>query len=280
MPLTKQEKKVYLAIQNWENKLWDYQPNDFQSAYERYIEQAFSLLPETVQKQFFMILNNWMFHLHSTLQGSQLQMDARDRILTAAKVFNNDIEKIADLKMLQIDQLQYIAEQQIARHRLYSFAQGGLAGTGGSLFLSMDIPAIAVINLRVVQLIAMAYGVEVNTPYEMMTSLKVFHTATLPARMQKGSWKALKEELQEWKGRYFYEGSEKIADVTWLEQPLQQMLKALLILLFRKKAFLGIPLVSIAIGAGANYKLTRKVTEFAHNYYRLRYLLEKEEDLS
>ena len=95
------------------------------------------------------------------------------------------LEKIEDLKKLDIDQLQYIAEQQIARHRLYSFAQGGLAGTGGTLLLGTDIPAMAVINLRVVQLIAMTYGFEVNTPYEMMSSLKVFHTATLPPAFTK-----------------------------------------------------------------------------------------------
>ena len=84
--------------------------------------------------------------------------------------------------------------QQIARHRLYSFAQGGLAGTGGTLLLGTDIPAMAVINLRVVQLIAMTYGFEVNTPYEMMSSLRVFHTATLPARLQKEGWSILMNE--------------------------------------------------------------------------------------
>jgi hypothetical protein len=32
----------------------------------------------------------------------------------------------------------------------------------------------------------------------------------------------------------------------------------------------------MAIGAGANYQLTRKVTELANKYYQLRYLREKE----
>lgn len=277
MPLTDREQKVYYTIRHWENKLLNYQPNDFQLTYEKYIEQSFSLLPETVQKQFFSVLGSWLFHLHSILQGSQLQLDAKGQILSAGRIFKNEIENIADLKTLDIDQLKYIAEQQISRHRFYSFTQGGLAGSGGSLFLGLDIPAIAVINLRVVQLIAMTYGFEVNTPYEMMTSLKVFHTATLPARIQKDGWKALMEDLRGKNERYFYEGSEEIIDITWLEQPLQQILKALVILLFRKKVIQGIPFISMAIGAGANYQLTRKVTAFAHNYYQLRYLLEKGE---
>lgn len=278
MPLTDRERNVLEEIREWETQLYSYESNDFQLTYEKYLERSFSLLPENIQKQFFSSLDTWLFHLHGFIQGSQLQLDARERILNAGRIFNKEIEKINDLKQLEIDQLQYIAEQQIARHRFYSFAQGGLAGTGGALLLGTDIPAIAVINLRAVQLIAYAYGVEINTPYEMMTSLKVFYTATLPPRLQKDGWSSLMAELQEQNSSpYFYEGNEDITDPTWLEQPVQQIAKALVITLFRKKLIQGIPLVSMAIGAGANYHLTKKVTNLAHKYYQLRYLNEKEE---
>jgi hypothetical protein len=277
VPLTDQEKAVLKEIREWESNLLNYEGNDLQLTYEKYIERSFSLLPEKVQTQFFSVIDSWLFHLHGIIQGSQLQMDAKERILASGRIFKKDIMKIQDLKQLNVDQLQYIAMQQIARHRLYSFAQGGLAGTGGTLLLGSDIPAMAVINLRVVQLIAMTYGIEVNTPHEMMTSLKVFHTATLPPRLQKEGWSTLMNELDAGGDHYFYEGNEKITDVSWLEQPIQQVLKAMVITLFRKKVIQGIPVVSIAIGAGTNYQLTRKVTEFAHNYYQLRYLNQKEE---
>jgi hypothetical protein len=277
MPLTDREAKVLNEIQDWERNLREFEPNDFQLTYEKYLQQSFLLLPEKVQRQFFTVIDSWLFHLHSMIQGSQLQMDAKERILSAGRIFHNDLEKVEDLRQLKIEQLQYIAEQQIARHRLYSFAQGGLAGTGGPLLLSTDIPAIAVINLRAVQLIAMTYGIEVNTPFEMMTSLKVFHTATLPPRLQLEGWSLLMDELENRDDYYFYKGNEEIIDITWIEQPVQQLLKALVITLFRKKVIQGIPLVSMAIGAGANYQLTRKVTDLAHKYYQLRYLKEKEE---
>ncbi|MEH7298636.1 EcsC family protein [Neobacillus drentensis] len=277
MPYTDRETKVWNEISEWEKNLFNYEPNDFQLTYEKYLERSFSLLPETVQKQFFSLVDTWLFHLHGMIQGSQLQMDAKDRILSSGRVFIPNLENISDLKNLDINQLQYIAEQHIARHRLYSLAQGGLAGTGSSLLLGMDIPAMAVINLRVVQLIAMTYGYEVNTPYEMMTSLKVFHIGTLPPRIQKEGWIMLKDELEKYDNPYFYEGTEEISNITWLEQPLQQVFKAMVIALFRRKMIQGMPLVSIAIGAGANYQLTRKVTELAHKYYQYRYLKEKEE---
>jgi len=277
LPLTDREEVVLNEIRLWEKNLLNYEATDFQLLYEKYLERSFSLLPERIQRQFFSVIDGWLFYLHSIIQGTQLQMDAKERILASGRIFRKDIEKIADLRQLEIDQLQYIAEQQIARHRLYSFTQGGLSGTGGTLLLGADIPAMAVINLRVVQLIAMTYGFEVNTPFEMMASLKVFHTATLPSRVQKEGWASLMAELEEQEELYFYEGSEKITDITWLEQPIQQLFKAMVIMLFRKRAIQGIPLVSMAIGAGTNYQLTRKVTEFAHKYYQLRYLKNKEE---
>lgn len=275
MPLNEREESVLTGIQEWENKLLSYEPNDLEMVYDKSLERSFSLLPEEVQQQFFSAMDSWLFHLHALIQGSQLQMDAKERILTAGRVFHSDIETIEDLKQLTIDQLQYIAQQQIARHRLYSFAQGGIAGSGSSLMLGTDIPAMAVINLRAVQLIAMTYGFEVNTPFEMMSSLKVFHAATLPPRMQGSAWEELKNELKNQEEFYFYEGKEELTDITWVEQPMKQLFKAMAIYFFRRKSVQGIPFISMAIGAGTNYQLTRKVTDFAHKYYQMRYLHRK-----
>lgn len=277
MGFGERDQKVREQLTEWENKLLDYQPNDFELTYEKYIEKTFTLLPEDIQVQFFSILDNWLFHLHALIQGSQFQADAKERIISSGRIFDPQIETVTDLRKLEIDQIQYIVQQQVSRHRFYSFAQGGLAGTGGSLLLGSDLPAMAVINLRAVQLIAMSYGFEVNTPFEMMTSLKVFHIATLPPRLQKAGWVELKAELQD-ADDYFFEGNEKLTDVSWMEQPIKQLLKALAIIAFKRKYLQGIPLFSIAIGAGANYYLTRKVTNFASNYYQLRYLMNKEDE--
>lgn len=275
MSLTERETKVLEELKNWELSLSEYMPTDIELVYDKYLERTFSLLPEEVQEQFFSKLDSWLFHLHSLIQGSQLQVDAKERILTAGRVFEPDLSTIEGMKNLSIEQIQYIADQQIARHRLYSFVQGGVAGSGGSLALGADIPAMSVINLRAVQLIAMSYGYEVNTPFEMMTALKVFHAAMMPKRMQYSGWNELLEDLQQANDYYFYEGKEELTDITWIEQPIKQMLKAVAILLFRKKHRQGLPIISMAIGAGANYQLTRKVTDFAHKYYQNRYFIHK-----
>jgi hypothetical protein len=277
MSLTERELRVLEELKDWEGSLSEYVPNDLELVYDRYLERTFSMLPEEVQEQFFAKFDNWLFHLHSLIQGSQLQMDAKKRIISAGRVFNPDMESVADMKFLSIEQIQFIAEQQIARHRLYSFVQGGMSGSGGNLVLGADIPAMAVINLRSVQLIAMSYGFEVNTPFEMMTALKVFHTAMMPKRLQYSGWNELRDDLRQADGDdlYFYHGKEDLTDITWVEQPIKQMMKAILILMFRKRKLQGIPVISMAIGASANYQLTRKVTDFAHKYYQLRYFLHR-----
>lgn len=276
MDLTERDKVVFSEIQEWVNSLYSYQPNDLQLTYDKYLDRVFSLLPEGVQEEFFSTVDTWMFHLHSMIQGTKMQHDAQERILSAGRIFDENIAQVSDMKYLTIDQLQYIANQQIALHRFYSFSQGGLAGSGNALFLGTDILTTAIINLKAVQLIAMIYGNEVQKPFEMMTSLKVFHSASLPLRMQGESWEQL---LNEWKSaeeHYFYDGTEELTDFSWLDQPIKQLLKSLSIILFRKKKLQGIPILSIGIGAGYNYKLTRKITDFAHKYYQIRYLLEKE----
>ena len=197
--------------------------------------------------------------------------------MITARVFNEDILTIHDLKQLSIDQLNYIANQQMVKHRIYSFAQGGVSGLGGVVLQGGDLPAMAIINIRVVQLLAMTYGYEVNTPVEMMLALKVFHAGMMPKRLQGAAWDNLIEELKIKEDDYFYLGNEELTNTSWLEQPLKQVLKSVSITMFRNKKFQGIPFISMAIGAGTNYEMTRKISEFAQKFYQYRYLYDKQQ---
>ncbi|MFD1739335.1 EcsC family protein [Bacillus salitolerans] len=278
MALSEREQDVYKKIKDWERQLHEYDASDFEKTYDKLIERSFNRLSPTAQEKFYSLLDNWLFHLHALLQGSQFQIEARQRIINTARLQYPHIHDITDLRSLPIEQLVYIAEQEIAKHRLYSFAQGGLTGTGGILLLSADIPLMTIINLRIVQLLSLIYGYEVNAPYEMMTSLKVFHASTLPKRLQRVGWNNLIQELEEdVESSFWYGGNDQLTDETWIDLPLKQMLKATFILMFRRKLYQGIPLIGVGIGAGMNYSLTRQVTQFAHHYYQLRYLSERED---
>ncbi|MBP3040380.1 EcsC family protein [Bacillaceae bacterium Marseille-Q3522] len=278
MTYTPRELQVFDKLKRWEQSLYTYETNDLQAIYDKYMEEMFNLLAEDTRTKFFTAIDSSLFHLHSLVQGSFVQADAKERILTAARVFHRDIISIKDIRKLSLDQIHFIVEKQTVRHRFYAFVQGGLAGTGDTFLLGSDLAAQLVINLRASQLIAMCYGYEVNNPFEMMASLKVFHGATLPVRMQAHIWEELLADVQNVENVFFYQGNEDLVGTQSLEQPIKQLLKGLVILLVRKKKFKGVPFLSMAIGAGGNYRLTKKVTDFSEKYYQMRYFLSKSEE--
>ncbi len=268
--------QVFEQIKKWEEKQLSYEANDFEMIYANWLQDAFQQVSPGFKAGFFSRLDDWLFHTHAFLQGTNFQMEARERILSTGRIFNEDIEEIKDMKKLNVDQLTYIADQQTARSRLYSFAQGGLTGTGGLFLLGLDFPLMVGMNLRAIQLVGLTYGHEMNHPSEMMISLKVFHAATLPARLQGAAWEKLINDVRNHTSSYIYEGGDELTGVQWMEQPLKQAYKTLFILMFRKKLIQGIPLVSVAIGAQSNYNLTKKISQFATKFYQYRHLIEQE----
>ncbi|MBM6617459.1 EcsC family protein [Bacillus suaedaesalsae] len=275
--LTKRERHLLEEIRVWENKLY-LQEKEINRSYEKWIDYTFDKLPERQQKIFYATLDSLLFHLHAIIQSTSVQKEAKERIVKSAQASYPYIQEIQDLRSLPIESLIYYAEQEIAKHRLYSFTQGGLTGSGGIFFMAADLPLIIAINLRIVQLLSVIYGYEVNSPYEMMISFKVFHISTLPKHLQGKEWRKLLEGIKVNKDTYFWHDEhEVITDKTWLGLPLKQVAKGLFILLAKRKLIQGIPLVGIGIGAGVNYSFTKQVTEFAHHFYQLRYLTEKDD---
>lgn len=274
MGLTAREQNIWDNLLSWEEGISKYESNDLSMIYDKVVEGTFERLPNQIKEICLQKLDNWMFHLHAIIQSSQFQIDAREKILADARIFNEDITTVEDLKSLSIDQLNYLANQQIARHRLYSFTQGGTSGFGGIL-LGGDIPAVTVINMRIVQLIATVYGYEVKTPVEMMLALKVFHAGMMPKRLQGTAWEEMIQDMKTMEDDYFYLGNEELTNMRWIEQPMKQIVKLIAISSFRKKQFQGIPFISMAIGAGANYRMTHHVSDFAQKFYQYRYLHDK-----
>lgn len=275
MKLTKRDEAIWEQLQDWRQSLFEYEANDLENFYDKWLDQALSLLPETVQVHFFEKVDNWLFHLNALLRGSQLQMEAGERILNAARAMDPSIQTIADMKNMSIDQLTFLAEQQGARHRLYSLVQGGTTGTGQPLFVGSDFLSMLVINLRVIQLTAMSFGNDVQSPAGLLETIKVYNTATMPERMKMFGWEDLMDDLQKEDKQFYFDIHERVTDQTWIDEPLKQLLKISLIIMFSKKTFSGIPLISVAIGAGMNYQTTRQVTDFAKKYYQYKHLLEK-----
>ena len=181
------------------------------------------------------------------------------------------------MKALSIDQLTYIAEQETARHRLYSFVQGGATGAGGLLLLTADFPVMIALNVKAVQLIATSFGHDVNKPYEMMLALK---GVSCVITTRKTSAICMVQFIARAGARRFvlYEGDEAVLQTASTEVVLKQILKTFSIYALRRKLFQGIPVIGMAIGSTVNYRLTRNVTEFANRFYQVRHIVEKEKE--
>lgn len=276
MNKTVRQKAILNEISLWEQELQNDVRTDLGRTFDRWIERKLDEIPDSMKQIFFEKLDASLFNLHSFIQNSLIQQDAKKQILLSAKALNEEIFQINDLDKLHIDQLHYLADLQTSKHRLYSFIQGGLTGTGGILLTGIDIPIQTILNLRSIQMVSMCYGYEINNPYEMMTSLKVYHASLLPKHLQYNQWHELKKEINSDDDIfYFYEGKEDLSNRNSLEYIVKQVAKLSVLSLFKRKLVAGLPLVSMMIGAGMNYQHTRRITEFANKYYQYRFINDK-----
>ncbi|WP_280769918.1 EcsC family protein [Salipaludibacillus daqingensis] len=278
MELTERERQVSEEISKWELAQFASQGTDFSMTYQKWMNQAIQQLDPILKKRILSILDQTLFHIQASLQQSTFEQRSIENIFVEARIFRYDIDEIADLKKLSIDQVRFIARKHLAKQRVVALGQGGIAGGGGMLMYLSDLPLMLAINLRTVQLLAMIYGNDMRRPYEMMLALKVFHASSLPKHLQGAAWQELLEEnhhVQE--EAFFYEGEENVIAQSWIQQPLKQILKLLMLRFARKKLIQGIPIAGIAIGAGMNYRFACEVSDVSHMFYQKRWLQEKME---
>lgn len=264
-------------LSQWEEKLYTYEPTQFSDTLDHWVDKAFDLLSDDKKELFFAQIDTWLFHLHGIIQQSSFQQQAEERIVNMARSYREDIEKIEDIRDLPLSQKAFIAEQQIAKQKLYSVIQGGMTGTAKLSTLAIDIPAFAALNIRTTQLVAMSYGYRASTPVEMVKSLQIFYGATIPKKYQHERWETLKSELGQDIDHYFDVLTDKDHPTVWLQQPLMHLIKLLFVAVIGRQKVNNVPLLGMITAAGTNYYWTKEVSEFSHYYYMMRHLVESGE---
>ncbi|MDV2581223.1 EcsC family protein [Alkalibacillus haloalkaliphilus] len=267
------EERVLKEIERWEREVSSYVSNDFEKVYELWVQDQFNKLPKPVQRKFFESIDQWLLYTYTFLQGTNAQTEAYNRILQVGRTYDEDIQQIEDLRKLSIEKLTYLSDQQVARNRVYSFVQGGATGAGGWLLLGVDLPMMIGLNLRTVQLVGTSYGYNMHNPIEMVVALKVLHAGALPKRLQYEAWEELKGDIEQYDRLMSQE--KQLTNTSWIEQPLRNVFKTIAILMFRKKLFQGVPLISVGIGATVNYKTAKNVSDFAKRFYQYRAIQER-----
>ncbi|MDC3412658.1 EcsC family protein [Aquibacillus sp. 3ASR75-11] len=267
--------EIEQQIRDWEKEQKNVQTNERIRLFEKWTEDLFHLIPIKDQETFFQHIDQWLFHTHALLQNVPLGKHAVENVLQTGKIFNTDIRSVEDMKQLSIDQLTYIAKDQISSNRWISIIQGGLTGTGRISFVGLDLPLAILINLRLVYVIGSTFGYEMRKPYEMMIALKVFHAASLPKRLQSEAWASLQDELTLNHHGYMYEGDEHTTNVRSMHQPLRQIVKNLFLIRLRNKKTSRFPFIRVGVSAYLNDQLTYQVGEFTLRFYQKRFLTEE-----
>ncbi|SDI78286.1 EcsC family protein [Natribacillus halophilus] len=262
------------AIQEWENRYFE-GSNAEAWAMQKWQTEALARMPEKWHEKLLDGVDRFLFYTQSMILNSNVQRETEERVLVTARVFQDDINGINDVRKLRVEENQFILSQLMAKQRLLAFGQGGVTGFAGPFLLASDMPLLMAINLRTVQLSALAFGYDLRHPAEMMIALKVFQVGSSPYFMQYPGWKELETETENIVGE-FYNGQERVIDEKWLQQPLRQVGKLAMIAMLRKRLIQGVPLVGVAYGAYSNYRLTRQVSEIASAYYEKRYLLDRQ----
>jgi hypothetical protein len=275
MGLTIEEKNLLRKIEEWKNREWANAANDFNQTYDQWIDEAFSLLPDPIRKKWSDRLDEWFLLLQLAIQERRAFTDRLNKIIDEARMMDPNVETVSDMKKLPISVGNFLADRQIATHRMYTLFQGGLTGSGKNLFLFADIPVLYFLNMRAVLLIAASYGFDPKSPFETVLALRVFLASTLPKRFQSRLWEELLEEVREGNFPYFTDDPEPFGGEKWLNPLISQLWKMAAIRLFRKDRTEQIPVFSLAIGMGWNYAFSKKVTEFARKFYQYRRLMEK-----
>ncbi|MCD8501899.1 MAG: EcsC family protein [Bacillaceae bacterium] len=270
------EQKVLEEIQSWELDYFQETEHSNISTYQNklfeHLEEKFPTHKEVLTKA----VDTFIFHIHAIMKNSKYDEEIVKQILNHGRVFDSEIESVNDMKKLSIDHLRFIADQQLAKQRLLSLAQGGITGLSNPLILLSDLPVLLALHLRSIQLAATTYGHDLREPKEMFIALKLFHVATMPKSLQKQSWNLLSEELASIENESVYFSDHiQVTTTMWLQQPLRQLAKAILIFSLRNKLYKGVPLFGLTLGAVANYQLAKQVTEISHQFYQKRHVLYK-----
>ncbi|WP_400242783.1 EcsC family protein [Niallia sp. JL1B1071] len=105
-------------LEKWEDELRNGRPNKILHLYSDSIDSLLSFIPDMQKQKILRSFDNILFHLHAILFNSTLQRNTAQKLMHHARIHNESIFPLNDMKKLNIDQLQAIADKQMAHYRM------------------------------------------------------------------------------------------------------------------------------------------------------------------
>ncbi|WP_046176682.1 EcsC family protein [Domibacillus indicus] len=267
---TKRDEAFWNELMNWEQQLVSNRDEKVEEQGALASKLAASL-PDDIKSRFFSQADQAAEWLWSFLQNDNLEAGVKNQIIGAARIFQDDIETIDQLHRLTIDQLQYINRQRAFKNHAAAAIQGAASGTGNFIPALTDFLILSAMQLRTIQTTALSYGFDTSLPFERENILHLFYISLLPESLKADGWAKLITEVEE-KTAYIDKESWGTNEAM-LQEPMKHILKLAAVRILRRPS--GIPVISMALSAGANFLAVKQATVFAERYYQYRYLYEK-----
>ncbi|MBB6452114.1 hypothetical protein HNQ94_000535 [Salirhabdus euzebyi] len=261
---------TYVAnIISWEKKMKEDESFQNSSNFSKLLLDSRTMNTKLLAK-----IDDYLFYMYHFLQGTSRYKEDRERIIHESLIFDEQIEKIEDLRYLPIRQLTHLAEKICQKDTWLSAVQGGILGMSPAILASANIPITLIRSVRKAQLTGLCFGYEMIKPYEMIMVLKFLYITRLPKGDRYTAWKSFKKEIYV-DPPFVYEGEDRLLDEKMVIHHGKLLLEMMCIVSLRNKRVRQIPFISIGLSCLANYCRSNDENRFIIKYFQYRYLLEK-----
>jgi hypothetical protein len=280
--LNSTEQKLLQDIEEWKETGPGFLNTATHVATKPLLWAAEKLIPSDIQDR----LSGVGEKIAEKLQDASQWTVREDEVLKATKEFEIDGKSILELQNASVFDLNHVAEEFVKFNTRLAAAEGFGTGLLGWAGLIADLPALFVLNFRMLYQISLSFGYKVEVaseegdePFEVGYMLRIFKIATAASSEAK---EVALQELKEYEDSHpdgiARVGSDftrnqlgKGAAINISRIIINQIVKETL----ARKAITSIPGIGALLTAGFNYYYVHDVGRTAIMIYQERFLLDK-----
>ncbi|MFN8396998.1 MAG: EcsC family protein [Bacteroidia bacterium] len=280
--LNSTEQKLLQDIEGWKETGPGFLNSATHIATKPLIWAAGKLIPDDIQGKMSAVSEK----IAEKLQDASQWTVREEEVLKATKEFEIDSTTILELQKASVFDLNHVAEEFVKFNTRLAAAEGFGTGLLGWAGLLADLPALFVLNFRMLYQISLSFGYRVEPsseegaePFEVGYMLHIFKIATASSSEAKeAALLELKQYEEEHPDGISRVGSEftrnqfgKNAAINISRIIINQIVKETL----ARKAITSIPGIGAVLTAGFNYYYVQDVGRTAIMIYQERFLLDK-----
>ncbi len=280
--LNSTEQKLLSEIEDWKETGPGFLNAATHVATKPLIWAADKLIPAEIKDKFSSVGEA----IADKLQDASQWTVRETEVLKATKEFEIDSATIIELQNASVFDLNHVAEEFVKFNTRLAAAEGFGTGLLGWPGLLADLPALFVLNFRMMYQIALSFGYRVEPskeegaePFEVGYMLRIFKVATSASTESKT---VALQELKQYEddhpdgiarvgGDYTRNQFGKNAAINISRIIINQIVKETL----ARKAITSIPGIGAVLTAGFNYYYVQDVGRTAIMIYQERFLLDK-----